>query len=127
AATTSRSEPRMATVLTNSPAAQAKADALLHRELTKAPGGILTHDLLTGALALAVLTLGYAAVLVVLDKTFDLPAWSRQLGFAGFAIALLALWAVVRVRPLGRRINPRYAARQVEGTIEDAKNAVINW
>ena len=117
----------MATVLTNTPAAQAKADAVLERELGKAADRIRTHDLLTGTLALAVLTLGYAAAVVVLDKTFDLPAWSRQLGFAGFVLAFLGLAAVVLVRPLRRSINPRYAAKQVEGTIEDAKNAVINW
>src|SRR5438067_10530450 len=100
----------MATVLSNTPAARSKADAVLERELSKAAGRIRANDVLSGALALAVLTLAYAAAVVALDKALDLPAWLRQLGFAGFVLVFLGLAVVAVARPLRRRINPPYAA-----------------
>jgi hypothetical protein len=117
----------MSTVLPTPPSAASQYDSRLQRELGKAAGRIRLNDLLAGALALAVLTLGYAAVAVLLDGGFELPDWARQLGLGLFAAAFCAVGYFFLVRPLRRAVNPRFAARQVERTAPDAKNVLINW
>src|SRR5205807_2594541 len=46
---------------------------------------------------------------------------------AGFAGLLAAVGYLTILRPLRRRINPLYAAVQVERTIEDPKNSVVGY
>ena len=116
----------MATVAPASPA-RSKADARVQAEIDRAVGRIRANDLLLGGLVAAVLLLGFTAGMVLLDARFDLPMPARQLALGGFALALLTVGYFFGVRPLRRAVNPRYAARRVEGTVEGSKNAVINW
>jgi hypothetical protein len=116
----------MATVL-NPPPALSKLDARLEEDLGKATGRIRLNDVLTGGLALAVLTLSYAAAAVLLDRWLELPEWVRQAMLGGFLLVFAGVGYFALVRPLRRRVNPRFAARKVEATVPDAKNALINW
>ena len=117
----------MATVLTKPQATRAKVEAQLSHELAQATSRIRFADLLAGGLTLVVLLLGYTLAVVLADKLLELPAWVRVAGLLGFLTAFgVAAWRTV-VRPLRSRVNPRFAARQVEQTIADGKNAVINW
>ncbi len=116
----------MATVL-NQPPAPSPVDARLEQELGRATGRIRLNDLLTGGLSLAVLTFGYAAAAVLLDRWLELPEWVRQVMFGGFLLAFAGVGYLMLLRPLRRRVNPRFAARKVEATVPDAKNALINW
>jgi hypothetical protein len=101
--------------------------SLVEEQVAQAISRIRAHDLALGGLVLAALVLGYAAAMVLLDKYLVLPEWVRQLSLIGFAAVFLgsAYWTLAR--PLRRRINPLYAAVQVEKTIEDAKNSVAGY
>ena len=117
----------MATVLSKPQTNAAKVEAKLSQELAQVTSRIRGTDLLSGGLTLLALVLGYTLVAVLADKLLDLQAWARLGGLAVFLVTLaVAGWFTV-VRPLRSRINPRYAARQVEQTLSDGKNAVINW
>lgn len=115
----------MASVLP--PPAPTKLDDTLDQELGKATGRIRLNDLLAGGLALAVLTLAFAAAAILFDRWLELPAWVRQVLLAGFALTFAAVSYFALLRPLRRAVNPRFAARRVEETIPEAKNALINW
>ena len=101
--------------------------AQVEREIGAVARKIRTNDLFTGAAMLVVGTLAYAVSAVMLDKWLTLPAWVRQLEFVGFLTTLLGLAYFNLVRPLMRTVNPRYVARQVEGTMPESKNELINW
>ncbi len=117
----------LARMATAAPSPVARADARLRADLSQAARRIRWADALKGALALAVLAFGYTAAAVLLDRTFDLAAEVRFAGLVLFGMAFLAVGYFAFVRPLGRQVNPRFAARQVEHAASDAKNAVINW
>ena len=117
----------MATVLTKPQTNAAKVEAQLSQELAQVTSRIRVTDLLSGGLTLVALVLGYTLVAVLADKLFDLPPWARFTGLGVFLVALAAAGWFSVVRPLRSRINPRYAARKVEQTLADGKNAVINW
>jgi collagen type III alpha len=116
----------MATVF-NQPPASSPLDVRLEQELGRATGRIRLNDLLTGGLSLVVLTFGYAAAAVLLDRWLELPEWVRQVMFGGFLLVFAGVGYLMLLRPLQRRVNPRFAARKVEATVPDAKNALINW
>jgi len=101
--------------------------AQVEREIAAVAKKIRMNDLVTGAALLIVGTLAYAVVALLLDKWLVLPAWIRQLEFLGFVTALLGLSYFALVRPLMRVVNPRYVARQVEATMPQSKNELINW
>jgi hypothetical protein len=65
--------------------------------------------------------------MALLDRWFELSAYTRQAAFAVYALAsgIYLAWAVVR--PLLQNVNPYYAAKQIERTLPDAKNSLVNW
>jgi hypothetical protein len=105
----------------------AKSEAFVERQLTRARQRIRLLDLTAAALGLAVLDLLYAVGMILLDGRLELPSRVRQLAFLGFAAVAAVYLGVAFVWPLCRRINPYYAARQVEQTLPGAKNSVVNW
>src|SRR3954467_5671100 len=104
-----------------------KSAALVEEQVNQAISRIRAHDLALGGLTLTALVLGYATAMILLDKYLVLPEWVRQLALAGFGAAFLGAAYGTLVRPLRKRINPLYAAVQVEKTIEDAKNSVAGY
>lgn len=96
-------------------------------QIAQATARIRVHDLTFGGLLLVAVVLAYAAGMMLLDKALVLPEWARQLGLAGFALTSAGVAYLTLVRPLLRRVNPLYAAVQVERTIEDAKNTVSGY
>ncbi|HEY2784708.1 MAG TPA: hypothetical protein VGJ05_06995, partial [Fimbriiglobus sp.] len=117
----------MPAVVERPPGKAGKDEAIIRRQLAAAAGRIRLVDVLTGGLAVLALVLGYAAVALVLDKWLDLPAAVRKVGFAGLLLAGIGLVARFVLRPLFQTVNPLYAAKKVETTAPDAKNAVVNW
>lgn len=116
----------MATTTARRPAG-VKADTLVEQSIATAAGKVRVNDLATGGAMAAVLALGYVVLMMILDKSFILPGWVRQLSFGGFLIALASVVYFAIVVPFRRRVNPRFIARQVERTIPDAKNVLINY
>ena len=110
------------------PAAVAKkADLGIEREIAAAAQRIRWQDGFTGLAAMAVIALSYAIAMVLLDRWLQLPQWVRQLGFLGFIASLGTVAYFFIVRPLQKSVNPRFIARQLEGTQSETKNEIINW
>ena len=116
----------MATVL-EKPAPAERYASEVDEQLAQATSRIRVHDLAFGGLLLAAMLLVYATAMIVLDKYAVLPEWVRQLGLFGFLAAAGATAFFTIVRPRLRRVNPMYAAVQVEKTIDDAKNSVVGY
>lgn len=101
--------------------------ARIDRQLAHAAGRIRATDVLTGVLAIVVMTLCYAAVMILMDRTYTLPGWVRQLGLLGWlGLAGVTAYRLI-LRPFGQNVNPLYVAKQVESAIPDAKNVVVNY
>ncbi|QEL18261.1 DUF4175 family protein [Limnoglobus roseus] len=109
------------------PNATSKFESEVQQQLAQVARRIRTHDLLCGVFLLGAVAFGYLALVIAFDRWLDLPAWVRQLGFVGLLAALGAVAYYGIVRPLRRTVNPLYAAREIEETVEDAKNSVVNW
>lgn len=104
-----------------------KNDAFIAGQIRRAEQRIRFLDLVTALTGLAAGALGYAIVMIVLDRQFVLSAASRQMGLVFFLIAVAVYVFYTVVRPLSWRVNPHYAARMLEGTLPGSKNHVINW
>lgn len=109
------------------PPSPPRYDAQVEARLARARQRIRMLDLAVAGLGLAAGTLAYGLVVAALDRWLELSSLTRQLAFAGYALAAAAYLALVLYRPLVRRINPYYAALQVEKTLPEAKNSVVNW
>ncbi len=99
----------------------------VEEQLAEATSRIRTHDLAFGGLLLAAILLAYSTTMIVLDQSLVLPAWLRQLSLAAFVALMAATAYLTLFRPLRRRINPLYAAKQVERTLDDNKNSVTGY
>ena len=51
----------------------------------------------------------------------------RQAGLVVYLLAATAYLTAFVLLPLSRRLNPYFAARQLERMLPDAKNSVVNW
>ncbi len=96
-------------------------------QIAQATSRIRFHDVAFGGLLLVAMLLVYATAMIVIDKFLVLPDWVRQLGLLGFIGAAAGTAYLTIVRPLRRRVNPLYAAVQVEKTIDNAKNSVVGY
>ncbi|HEY1191414.1 MAG TPA: hypothetical protein VGE74_27515 [Gemmata sp.] len=104
-----------------------KLGAQVDEQLAQATSRIRAHDLMFGGLVLVGLALVYTIAMVLLDKYLNLPQWVRQVSLLGFLGALAGTSYLTIVSPLRKKINPLYAAKQVESTIDDAKNSVTGY
>jgi hypothetical protein len=107
--------------------AAAKYEAFVENQLSRARQRIRLMDLSAAALGYVIVTLLYGLAVALLDSWLQLPALVRQWAFALYGVASVAYVGVTVVWPLLRRVNPYYAARQVEHVLPDAKNSVMNW
>ncbi len=117
----------MAAVLEPKKDPAAKFGSQVDEQIAQATSRIRGHDLAFGGLVLASIVLVYATVMALLDKSFSLPEWARQVGLFGLLATLAAAAYRLIIRPLRADINPLYAAIQVEKTIEDPKNGVTGY
>jgi hypothetical protein len=105
----------------------AKFGSQVDEQIAEATSRIRFHDLAFGGLVLASLVLVYATAMILLDKYLVLPEAARQASLVGFLVVIAATVYWTILRPLRRRVNPLYAAVQVEKTIDDAKNSVVGY
>src|SRR5438552_1842139 len=108
-----------------------KYEAFVDRQLTRVRSRIRALDAGRSVLMLGVVTLTYFLLISSFDlavKGADDPLVTiiRFGAFGVYAIVMACLLGQLGLR-LYRRINPYYAAKQLEETIPDAKNSVINW
>jgi collagen type III alpha len=104
-----------------------KNDTFIEAQLARAQNRIRFLDLLTALLGFLAGTLGFAVLMILLDRRWELSAGVRQgalvVYLAGAAVYLL----FTVVRPLTWRVNPYFAARRLEETLPGSRNHVINW
>ncbi len=105
----------------------AKFESRVEEQLAQATSRIRAHDIAFGSLLIVALVLVYATTMILLDKYFVLPESARQGSLAAFVVVLAAVGYCTLIRPLRLRINPLYAAKQVERTLEDNKNSVTGY
>jgi collagen type III alpha len=109
------------------PAPASKYDAFVESRLAKARGRIRTLDVAVALLGFVAITLGFALVMAVVDRSLELAPLFRQLAFGGYLLGSALYLTFALILPLSRRLNPYYAARQMEQVIPGAKNSVVNW
>ena len=117
----------MSTLAAHRPEAGTHSQAVVEEQLAEAVSRIRVHDLVKGVLLVATWTAAYAVIMVVADKFWVLPDWLRQIGWGVFVLGFGGLIWGGLIRPLRSRINPLYAAAQVEKTMEDPKNLLTGY
>jgi hypothetical protein len=108
-------------------AAAAKHDAYVTGQLHRVEARIRFLDLTAALLGLAAGTLAFALVMALFDRAFELSEPTRRLAFFAYLIGAGVYLFLTVGRPLSWRVNPYFAARQMEQTLPGAKNSVVNW
>lgn len=108
-----------------------KYEAFVDSQLARVRSRLRALEVGRSLLAIGVVTLGYFLALSLFDLATGGAADGlliavRIAAFAAYLLFVAGLLVQLGVR-LYRRINPFYAAKQLEDTIADAKNSVINW
>src|SRR5262245_41857445 len=91
-----------------------KYESYVEEQLTRARARIRLLDLAVAGLVLVGATLAYALGMTVCDRLFELPSLVRQAAFGLYLVAAVGFAAFAVSRILLRRVNPYYAAQQVE-------------
>ncbi len=104
-----------------------KYDAFVASQLAQAEKRIRLLDMAAGLLGFAALSLAYVVVMVFCDSKLMLAPQTRQRSLYFFLAGGAVYLFFVILRPLWLRVNPYYAARQVEQLLPHAKNSIVNW
>ncbi|MGH9677648.1 MAG: hypothetical protein ACRD36_11155, partial [Candidatus Acidiferrum sp.] len=102
-------------------------EAFVVAQLGKTTQRIRALDTTTALCGFVAFTCLYAALMVAADQWLAQSAVIRQLLFLIYLSGATAYLTIFVGIPLRRRINPYFAARQVERTLPEAKNSVVNW
>jgi collagen type III alpha len=108
-------------------ATAARGDAFVADKLARTEQRIRGLDLAAAALGFVAGSCVYAAVMIALDRLLAGAETARELLFVCYLAGASAYLAIFVAKPLTRRINPYFAARQVERSLPGAKNSVVNW
>jgi len=108
-----------------------KFETFVESQLAKVRRRMRALDVGAAALLLPAVALGYLVVTAIFDLAVGggEEGWilGVRLGMFGLFLLTLGYCGYILVARMMRNINPHYAARQLEQTIPDAKNSVINW
>src|SRR5262249_5529393 len=88
---------------------------------------IRSLDTTAAVLVFLIGSVAYALGMALVDRALVLPTWVRLLALLSYLVGAAVFLAYALGRPLLRRVNPYYAARQLEQTLPGAKNSVVNW
>jgi len=117
----------MSTATQVPPKPTVKYESYVEEQLARARNRIRLLDLTVALLGFLIGTFAFGLVVVLLDRIFQLPSLARQAFFVVYALGAAAYIGWTVVRPLMRKVNPYYAAQQVEHSVQGAKNSVVNW
>ncbi len=111
--------------------ASLKSDDVLRRKFAEVCARIQRVDLVAHLLVLLLTTVIYALLVAVFDwfvgtSTAAFVDTTRWIAYVAFLL-LFFLLAAKSVHCFFRRVNPYYVAHQLEETLPDAKNSLINW
>jgi flagellar biosynthesis GTPase FlhF len=102
-------------------------DLYVERQLDRTGRRVRFIDLAAALFGLAAAGLAFAAATMLLDRALHLSSFTRFVSLLLFLGAAGVFVAYGVVRPLRWRVNPRYAARLLEDTIDSDRNHVVNW
>jgi hypothetical protein len=117
----------MATDLEQKPRASTpKHESFVEQQIARVRGKVRAQDAGKASLLFLILALAYGLGMALADRAWELSSGLRLAAFGAFAIVggVLLGWTLLC---LIRRVNPYYAARQLENTLPDAKNSLVNW
>lgn len=122
---------RMATDLDRHQTDASSNEALVRRRIAAVCRRLRAAEAAGTLLLLTVLVCGYALTAALFDLATggSSATWVlavRWTGYGAFLAGTLALLVRLTLQ-LTRRINPYYAALQLERTLADAKNSLVNW
>lgn len=108
---------------------QSKYDATINAQLEKAESRIRWVDLSTAGLIFLAATLLFAVAIMLLDRRLLLAPVIRQTGLFVYLVAAGIFVTRYVILPLRWKVNPHYAARQLEATLGEAegRNHLVNW
>ncbi len=104
-----------------------KPEAFVEKQIEHARGRIRTLDFFQTGLVVLIATLAFIFAILLIDRAYETPRGTIWAVIFLFAVAAAGYGWYALFRPSRRHINPFYAAHQVEQTIPDAKNSVINY
>jgi hypothetical protein len=105
----------------------AKYDAQVAGQLSRAERRVRLLDLAAGLCVFVALSLGYAAIMVLLHWKLQLSPPIRQVALVVYLLGAAAFLTWKVILPYRRPINPRFAALQLERTLPGSKNSVLNY
>ncbi len=104
-----------------------RAERFVQQELQRAIRRVRLLDVAKAGLGLAIAVMAYGLVMMLGDRWLNLSQGLRQVSLLGFLAFVAGYVWLVLLGPIRRVVNPYYAALQVEQTIPDAKNSLVNW
>lgn len=99
----------------------------LDDRLTQARHRVTATDAVTGVALISVAAVCYVLAAIMLDQWFEFSGTVRLLFLLGFVVvsaAFLVRWVIL---PSLRKVNPLFAARQVEAVDPKMKNSVTSY
>ena len=109
------------------PKQASKQEEFVQKQIESARNRIRTLDYFSAGLMLAIFSLAFIVTVLLIDHYVEVPDGTRWLVGAFYCLCASVYLYFALFRPSRRHINPFYAARQVEQSIVDAKNSVINY
>ncbi len=104
-----------------------KHDSFIAEQLRQAERRIRWLDLLTAGAGWLAGSLAYLVIMMLADLAFQLSAATRQTFFLIYLLVAAVYLYFSLVRPLRWRVNPYFAARQIEQTLPGNRNRILNW
>jgi hypothetical protein len=113
--------------LTNKSNSPGQFESFVERRLALASRRLRGLDMAAWALGLSSAVLAYGLSMSLADRTWDLSTAIRLTGWCFVVICLLVCIGFAVRQQVFRSVNPRFLARQLEQTVPNAKNSVVNW
>ena len=114
-------------VTLQSPRPAARLEEFAEKQLTHARRRIRQLDFFGAGLALLLGSLLFMLLVLIIDRKFETPSGTGWAVLAGYLVLAGGYLWITLFRPSRRQINPFFAAHQVEMTIPDAKNSLVNY
>jgi collagen type III alpha len=109
------------------PSAIPQYESFVEQQLAVARRRLRGLDLAAWSVTLCSAFLAYGLIMSLADRLWNLATGIRFAAWCCFAVAIATYLGVAVRRLAFRRVNPHFVAHQLEQTVPDAKNSVINW
>src|SRR5262249_32695360 len=105
----------------------AKVEEFVENQIKAARRRVRLLDYFMAGLTLAVISLAFLVVALLVDRYVETPRGTLWTAFAGYLFFAAGFVYLTLFRPSRRQINPYFAAHQVEQTVPNSKNSLVTW